>query len=170
MKKFLMGILVMLCSSAIAMASPNDQKRDGHGDFLHFTLEIEGLSVATFTSVHGLDIETEIIEYRDGEDQILRKRPGSTKFSNLVLKGGTLLSNELWAWYWSVLQGRVERKSGSVVVTNSSGVEIVRYNFFHAFPCKWKGLSFDGFMMEKPVEEIELAVEEIARVSGGDQG
>ena len=39
----------------------------------------------------------------------------------------------------------------------------MRYNFFEAWPAKWKGFTLDGKGNDVNVEEIELAVEKIER-------
>jgi phage tail-like protein len=129
-------------------------------------LELEGLTAGTFRNVEGLDSETEIIEYQDGDDLVLRKRPGRTKYSNIVLKRGYVASDELWTWRKKVMDGSVERKSGSVILCNDSGEPIMRYNFFEAWPVKWKGFTLDGKGTDSVVEEIELVIERLERETG----
>jgi phage tail-like protein len=152
------------------MGADNRREFDHIGQF-NFIIEIEGMTAGRFKGVDGLDSETEVVEYQDGEDRILRKRPGRTKYSNLVLKRGYADKSmeELWIWRKAVMDGKVERKSGSVVLQNDHGLEVCRYNFFHSWPCKWKGWDLDGKGTDNVAEEIELAVEEIVRVKGGDQ-
>lgn len=137
-----------------------------HIGHYNFKVEIEGVTQAAFKNVEGLDAETEVIEYQDGDDIVLRKRPGRTKYSNIVLKRGYVASDELWKWRETVIKGKVERKSGSIILCNDTGNEVMRYNFFEAWPAKWKGMQLDGKGTDVAVEEIELAVEKLERVSG----
>ena len=58
-------------------------------------------------------------------------------------------------------------KSGSIVLMNDKSEEIMRYNFFEAWPAKWKGFSLDGKGADVAVEEIEFVVEYWERVEGG---
>jgi len=141
---------------------PNRREHDHIGNF-NFKVEIEGVTQGAFRNVEGLDSETEIVEYQDGDDIILRKRPGRTKYSNVTLKRGYVDTDELWQWRKKVIEGQVERKSGSVILCDDDGEEIMRYNFFEAWPSKWKGFSMDGKGNDVNVEEIELAVEKIER-------
>ena len=141
---------------------PNRRKHDHLGAF-NFKVEIEGVTQAAFKEVDGLDSETEIVEYQDGDDLILRKRPGRTKYSNIILKRGYVDTDELWKWRKTVIDGKVERKSGSVILCDDAGGEVMRYNFFEAWPCKWKGFDLSGEKGDKTVEEIHLAVEKIER-------
>jgi phage tail-like protein len=139
---------------------PNRREHDYIGNF-NFKIEIEGVTQGAFKNVEGLDSETEIVEYQDGDDIILRKRPGRTKYSNITLKRGYINTDELWMWRKAVVDGLVERKSGSVILCGDDGSEIMRYNFYEAWPCKWKGFTLDGKGTDTNVEEIELAVEKI---------
>jgi phage tail-like protein len=141
---------------------PNRRKHDHIGQF-NFKVEIEGVTVGAFKNVEGLDSETEVIEYQDGDDIIARKRPGRTKYSNVTLKRGYINTDELWKWRKKVIEGKVERKSGSVILCADDGSEICRYNFFEAWPSKWKGFTLDGKGGDVTVEEVELAVEKIER-------
>jgi phage tail-like protein len=141
---------------------PNRRPNDHIGNF-NFKIEIEGVTTGAFRNVEGLDSETEIVEYQDGDDIILRKRPGRTKYSNITLKRGYIDNPELWDWRKKVIDGKVERKSGSVILCSDDGEEIMRYNFFEAWPCKWKGFTFDGKGTDVNVEELEFAVEKVEK-------
>ena len=137
-----------------------------HRQFDHFArtlfrVEIEGVTQGAFTAVHGLEISVDVINYADGSDPISRKRPGRVRYSNIVLKRGYLNSTELWDWFRTVADGRVERKAGSIILLADDSTEVTRYNFFEAWPCRWKGFDFDAGYSDALVEEIELAVERI---------
>jgi phage tail-like protein len=144
----------------------NRRGHDHIGQY-NFKVEIDGVTEAAFKAVDGLDSETEIIEYQDGDDMILRKRPGRTKYSNITCKRGYVTTTELWDWRKTVMDGGVERKSGSIVLMNDKSEEVMRYNFFEAWPAKWKGFSLDGKGADVAVEEIEFVVEYWERVEGG---
>ena len=79
------------------MAVDNRREHDYVGQF-NFSVEIENVTVGRFKSVDGLDSETEVIEYQDGDDLILRKRPGRTKYSNVILKRGYADKGMLELW------------------------------------------------------------------------
>ena len=128
-----------------------------------FKLEIEGVTQGQFTAISGLESFTEVIEFSDGGDVIVRKRPGRTHFSNIILKRGFTNTDELWTWYKAVIDGKIERKSGSVIVVGDDGSEIMRYNFFEAWPCRWKSLVMDAAKEGTIIEELEIAVEKIEK-------
>ena len=142
---------------------PNRREFDHIGNY-NFKVEISGVTVAAFQEVSGLEVTTEVIETQDGDDLLLRKRPGRTSYSNIVLKRGYTATDELWTWMKAVVDGKVERKSGSVILMGDDGfTEIVRYNFFEAWPCRWKGFVLDGKGTGVAVEELEIAIEKIER-------
>ncbi len=128
-----------------------------------FKVEIEGVTQGAFAAVDGLESTTEVVHFADGNDIIDRKRPGRSHFSNIVLRRGYLNMDELWEWYKQVLDGNVVRRAGSIIICGDDGSEIFRYNFFEAWPCRWKSLVLDAQHTKNMVEEIELAVEKIER-------
>ncbi len=128
-----------------------------------FKVEINGTTVGAFAAVDGLESTTEVVNYFDGSDIVSRKRPGRTSCSNIVLRRGYINTDELWAWYKAVIDGKVERKSGSIIICGDDGSEISRYNFFEAWPCRWKSFVLDAQHTQGMVEEIEIAVEAIER-------
>ena len=135
-------------------------------DFMNsnnFKVEIEGVTVASFAAFGGFDIETEVVEFDNGDDIIMRKRPGRTNYNNLVLKRGYINTDELWNWYKKVIEGKIERRSGSIVACGDDGSEILRYNFFEGWPCKWKGFEFNASKKGSLFEEIEIAVEKVEK-------
>jgi len=136
------------------------------GDYLpahNFKIEIDGVISGGFKEIIGLESEVEIIEYKDGDDQLTRKRAGKAKYKNIVLKRGFVSDPALLEWYKKVLGGKTERKSGSIVYLDREGNEVVRYNFFEAWPCRWKAPELNSTSDTHLVEELEFAVEKVER-------
>ncbi len=135
---------------------------DHIGNF-NFKVEIEGVTQGAFSRVEGVESTTEIVEFKDGDDIIVRKRPGRTTYSNIILRRGYVNTDELWQWRRAVIEGKIERKSGSIILAGDDGSEIIRYNFFEAWPCRWSWGPLDGMDDGTAVEEIEIVVEKIER-------
>lgn len=122
--------------------------------------------IGGFKSVSGLTSETEVVEFREGGDpEVVRKLPGRTKYSNIVLKRGIVDrdQNELWLWRKAIIDGISDRRDGAVVLLDRAGREVVRYPFFNAFPVAWRGFNLDGDGDTEPSEILELAVEKLLR-------
>ncbi|MCU0840108.1 MAG: phage tail protein [Thiobacillaceae bacterium] len=142
------------------MPTRRDHDHLGSGKF---RIEIEGVTQGAFTAVSGLEASTDVIAYVDGDDMLVRKRPGRTSYANIVLKRGYVNTDELWNWYRLVMDGQVERRSGSIIVLDETLKEILRYNFFEAWPCRWKSFALDASTADTLVEELEIVVEKIER-------
>ncbi len=142
---------------------PNRRPHD-HLVNSRFRIEIEGVTSGEFFAVDGLEATTEVVRFVDGGDLRTRKRPGRSTFSNIVLRRGYTNSTELWKWYKAVLDGKIERKAGSIIVCGDDGSEILRYNFFEGWPCRWKSMELNALgPTASLIEEIEIAVEWIER-------
>jgi phage tail-like protein len=141
---------------------PNRREFDHIGNY-NFKVEIEGVTQGAFSKVDGFESVTDVIEYQDGNDIVLRKRPGRTSYPNIVLTRGYTHSEELWEWRKAVVDGKVERKSGSIIICADDGSEIGRYNFFEGWPCRWAFGPLDGLGKGTAIEVLEIAVEKIER-------
>ena len=136
-------------------------REDPYGAF-NFLVEIAGLEVAGFSEVGGLESETDIIEYRSGDDRgSLRKLPGLTKYQNLTLKRGYAASHELWEWRQSIVDGQVDRRAVSIVLLDHARDEVARWNLFEAWPCRWEGPHLDAETSAVAIETLEIAYEDI---------
>ena len=93
----------------------------------------------------------------------MRKLPGLTKYTNITLKWGLTDSRELYDWYRDVVNGKIERKSGSIILLDLEGNEKVRWNFFEAWPTKWDGPDFTAKGNDVAIETLELAHERVER-------
>lgn len=130
-----------------------------------FTVEIDGIAVGSFSEVSGLESETVVIEYRNGNDLTTRKLPGLHKVGNIVLKRGVTRDRELWNWRKAVLDGNAERRNGSIVLFDAKRQEMVRWNFFEGWPRKWVGPTLDARTSEVAIETLEIAVERLELAS-----
>ncbi|MBX3602782.1 MAG: phage tail protein [Rubrivivax sp.] len=130
-----------------------------------FRVEIEGVTQGAFTACDGLEASVDVVRFADGSDRLNgeRKRPGRARYANIVLRRGVVMTTELWQWFKAVTDGRVERKSGSIIVCGDDGEELYRYNFFEGWPCRWKSLVLRTDEPGALVEELEIAIEKFER-------
>ncbi len=127
----------------------------------HFQVEWGGSKIG-FTEVSGLDITTEVIEYRDGASPEYSKvkMPGQRKFSNITLKRGTFKGdNEFYNWFNTVSLNQIERRDLTVSLLNESHEPVVVWKIKNAWPTKItpNDLKADG--NEVAIETLELAHE-----------
>jgi len=130
----------------------------------NFLVEIDGITQAGFQEVSGLEASTDPVDYREGTDAIhVRKLPGLNKYAAITLKRGITDSDELWKWRQTVIDGKAERRNGSIVLRNESGEEKLRWNFKDAWPSKWSGPSLNATSTAVAVETLELTHEEVSK-------
>jgi phage tail-like protein len=116
-----------------------------------------------------MDSETEIIEFKQGNDMVVRKKPGRTTYANIVLERGYTergytATDDLWQWRKNIEDGKIDRRAGSVIILDQDGTtEVARYNFYEAWPCKWNVPDMDSDSSAMAIEKIELAVEKVER-------
>jgi phage tail-like protein len=130
----------------------------------NFLVEIDGITQAGFQECSGLDSQTASIDFRLGDDPMhMRKLTGLNTFSAISLKRGVTDSDELWKWRQTVVDGKTERRNGSIVLLDEKGAEKLRWNFSNAWPSKWTGPSFNATGNTIAVESLEIIHEEITR-------
>lgn len=140
------------------------QRVDPHGTF-NFLVEIDGIARGAFQSVSGFDSTIDVIEHREGgENTTTRKLPGLTKFSNITLKWGITDDRQLYDWHRDAVLGNVQRKNGSIVGLDRRGNEVLRWNFFNAWPSKYDAPDFNAEGNDVAIETLELAHEGLERV------
>ena len=136
--------------------------RDDPYSSFRFKVSIDGIAVAGFSEVGGLTSETDVIEYRNGDEtNTVRKLPGLRKYTNISFKRGYTKSADLWKWRKTVVDGKTERKSGSIVLMDEAGNDALVWEFAAAWPTKWEGPAMNAKNNEVAIESMEIAVESL---------
>ncbi len=131
----------------------------------NFLVELDGGLKAGFSECTGLESETVVIEYREGSEPVntVRKLPGLTRYANIVLKSGVTDSKELWLWRKSVIDGKIVRKNGSIVLLNDERQPVARWNFINGWPCRLSGPDLNAIESGVAIEELEICHEGLVR-------
>jgi phage tail-like protein len=125
-----------------------------------FYVTINDKAKAVFTEISGLQVETVVQDYEEGgNNEFIHRLPGRTKVGNVTLKYGLTKSNELFKWYADIVRGKITRYNLSVIMYDTEGNELVRWNFLNAFPVKWTGPQFSADGRAMAIETLELAHE-----------
>lgn len=134
----------------------------------HFRVEWSGDSGGNsiaFSEVSGLNVETQVIEYRDGSmpDYSVIKMPGMQKFGNITLKRGvTKGDNDFFKWWNTHQLNSIERRNITISLLNESHEPVVIWKVNNAFPVKVDGGSYKANGNEVSIETLELAHEGIS--------
>lgn len=81
-----------------------------------------------------------------------RKRPGRVRYDDVTLTKGYIVTNELWDWWRAVQEGRVERRTMSIILHDNAGDEIRRWNLFDCWPRRWQTGPLNGEISDRLVE------------------
>jgi phage tail-like protein len=122
-----------------------------------FQVEIQGLIAAGFSEVSGLQVQTQTETIREGGvNDHVHKLPKGTEQSNITLKRGITDSDALWKWHQDVVDGKVKRKSGRIILMDFEGNEKWHWTFEEAYPVKWVGPDFKADNRAVAVETLEF--------------
>src|ERR1700682_4878247 len=122
-------------------------KTQGDFNLSHkFNVEIDGVTVGGVHRVDGLDMITHF-------------RPGRQKPGRVTIERDWSSTKEFFNWRQTVINGKVERKSVSIIFMNDAGEESMRVNLFDCYPTKWKGPALNAKTSAHATESIEILYE-----------
>jgi phage tail-like protein len=134
-------------------------REDPYGN-AQFRVEIEGIAESRFEQVQLPELGVEVVEYRDGNDpeRSVRKLPGRSYLSNLILRRGYTGTLELYQWWRQVAQGDVDaRRSVVVTLLDEERNPVTRWVFHSAFPARHLFSQLDAMDGSTLVETVDLA-------------
>lgn len=130
----------------------------------YFKVDLGDKGVISFKEVSGMDMESEIIEYRAGDNAVHSKikMPGMKKYSNITLKKGIFKGdNKFWDWINEIKLNTIKRQTVTISLLDETGAPTMVWTLTNAWPTKIStdGLKSDG--NEVAIETMELAHEGI---------
>lgn len=137
----------------------------------HFNVEAGDLK-GGFTEVNGLDVQTDPIEYREGNmPQFSKiKMPGMQKYSNITMKRGTFKGvNKFYDWWNSSIKEADHTKyQRDLIITllNEKAEVIVTWTAIKAWPIKVQATDLKADGNEVAIETIEIAHEGLTIKNG----
>lgn len=113
-----------------------------------FALEINGKIVS--------GIQVDEIE---SESTIIDSEPGPIKINRVKLRKDWSGASEFFKWRKAVLDGKVDRRSMSVIFHNDAGEEAGRYTFHECWPVRYRVTDFGAKNSGHAIEKIEISFE-----------
>lgn len=121
------------------------------------SLAIDGVAVAGLRHVAGA--ETGLAQAASAADRAKIVMDRDTGRSKLTVDSGSEADKVMRAWRRAVLDGKVDRKSVSLIFHNDAGEEDARVTLFEAWPSKWEGPELNARNSAHATEAIEIAWE-----------
>ena len=130
----------------------------------HFQVEWGGSRLG-FTEVSGLDIETEVIEYREGNSPEYSKVPipGMQKFGKITMKRGTMKTdNEFYEWWNTVALNTVERRDVTISLLDEAHAPVMVWKLKNAWASKIVSTDLKADGNEVAIESLEMVCDSVA--------
>jgi len=127
----------------------------------HFSVDW-GDDKFAFSEVSGLDVESEVIEYRDGimPEYSKMKMPGMQKYSNITLKRGTFQGdNRFYEWWKTTQLNTVQRRDLIISLLNENHDPVFVWTAKNAWPIKVQSTDLKADGSEVAIETMEIAHE-----------
>ncbi|ELR71192.1 hypothetical protein C900_02996 [Fulvivirga imtechensis AK7] len=128
----------------------------------YFKVEVDGGIAASFQEVSGLDIESDVFEYRHGDSPNFStiKMPGLRKSSDVTLKKGIFTGDvKFFEWFNEIKLNTIERKTVTIMLLNESGDSEIVWTLANAFPKQVQGTDLNSTSSDAAVETLVLAHE-----------
>jgi phage tail-like protein len=120
----------------------------------------QGSPAGGFSECSGIEMSLDVEEYQEGGNNGGSLRfPTRVKWTNLRLKRGMALTDDLWDWHYNFVQGQVVRRDGVVTLLDEQQNPVKTWSFRRGLPVKWTGPSMNATNNQVAIEELEIAHE-----------
>jgi phage tail-like protein len=139
---------------------PTGERTDPYRGF-NFRIEIDRMTVASFSECSGLTADGDPVEYREGTDMpnTVRKLTGLRKYGNITLKRGFTQNLEFWTWYRNIANGVPDRRNVTIILMNENHQDVLRWEAENAWINKVEGPSLKASGNEVTIESCDLVHE-----------
>ena len=129
-----------------------------------FLFEVDGVEIGRFMQVTGLEVSVSVEDVEEGgENNFVHKLPGRMSWPNITLKRGITQQDTLLDWLskssgekFSAQGNKLTRSTAAITLIGPGDERLRSWEFFGAFPVKWKGPEFSVESAESAVEELEI--------------
>lgn len=126
---------------------------------LHFTVQVDGQELGSFSECNGLGVEIEMKQVTEGGNQeFVHQLPVRLKYSNIKLIRAVDSNTVLLARWMADMANEVVRTTASIsaLLPNEEG-PIVTWDFVGVVPVRWSGPSFTTKSPGVATETFEFA-------------
>jgi phage tail-like protein len=128
----------------------------------YFSVDIGDMTDLPFQEVSGLDIDTDVIEYRHGNSPVHStiKMPGLMKYGDITLKMGVFATdNQFFDWIVQIQLNTYERLTVVIKLLDENGTPRMTWTLKNAFPKQVTPTDMNSQSSEVAVESIVFVCE-----------
>jgi phage tail-like protein len=128
--------------------------------------ELKGVA---FQEVSGMDVETQIIEYRQSNSPLFstEKMPGISKYGNITMKRGIFVNdNSFWNWHAEIKMNTIKRRTILIKLLDELGKVTMQWSLSNAWPTKITSTDLKSDGNEVAIDTIEIAHEQLTITNG----
>ncbi|MCK8479856.1 phage tail protein [Psychroserpens algicola] len=129
----------------------------------------DGLNNVAFQEVSGLDVKSQIIEYRNSNSKLFstEKMPGLAKYGNVTMKRGIFVNdNTFWDWHAQVSMNTIKRRTVIIKLLDETGQITMQWQLHNAWPTKITSTDLKSDGNEIAIDTIEIAHEQLIITNG----
>lgn len=149
------------------MTTDKVNREESNGPLPKFKFEVElgdELRAVRFEEISGLEMESQIIEYRHGNTPLFttNKLPGLSKHVNLIMRKGMFVNdNAFWEWHAQIKMNKINERSIIIKLLDEAGNVSMQWNLNNAWPIKITGTDLKSEGNEVSVDTLEIAYDHI---------
>lgn len=154
------------------MAKDDGSKEGAMWPMPKFRFEVDfgmGLNGVAFQEVSGMDVETQIIEYRKSDSPLFstEKMPGIAKYGNVTMKRGIFVNdNSFWDWHEQITMNTIARRTVLIKLLDENGTVTMQWQLNNAWPTEITATDLKSDGNEVAIDTIEMAHEQMIVMNG----
>ena len=132
-----------------------------------FRFEVDfgaGLDTIAFQEVSGMDVENQLIEYRNTNSTLFSttKMPGIVKYGNVTMKRGIFSNDDIfWKWCQEIKMNTIKRTIILIKLLDDDGSVTMQWKLINAWPEKISSSDLKSNGTDVAIETLEIAHEQL---------
>ncbi len=121
---------------------------------------VQNVVLGGFSECSGLESQLRTEDYEEGGNNgVVLHFPKRINWTNVRLKRGAALNDELWNWHYGYVEGKGKRRDGIIMLQDEQHQPVRIWYFVRGLPVKWTGPSMNALQSNVAIEELEIAHE-----------
>lgn len=122
------------------------------------------LTKVAFQEISGMDVESQIIEYRNSNstEYSVQKMPGIKKYGNITMKRGIFVKDfTFFNWHDQITMNTIKRRTILIKLLDQAGDVTMQWSLMNAWPTKITVTDLKSDGNEVAVDTLEIAHEKL---------